>query len=52
MHADDVIAELGIAEAVEVALVGKSRGHKLGDVIEVSPAEAERLIAARLAKRA
>ena len=36
---------------VEVVLVRKSRGRKLGDVIEVSPAEAERLIAARLAKR-
>jgi hypothetical protein len=35
---------------VSVELIGNSRGHKHGDVLEVSPAEAERLVREHLAK--
>jgi hypothetical protein len=39
-----------VKSTVAVSLVGNSRGHKHGDVLEVSPTEAERLVVAKLAK--
>jgi hypothetical protein len=36
---------------VSVSLIGNSRGRKHGDVLEVSPAEAERLVREHRAKR-